>query len=186
METINNQIQPSSNTLKVWEILETVCDPEIPVLSVVDLGIIRSVEIILPDAICLETVSSNPLETNATILVTITPTYTGCPAMDMIASEIKMALLAEGFENIQVNTTLSPAWTTDWMSEAGKEKLKSYGIAPPIGKQINQAYLEDLVVPCPRCNSTNTKLVSAFSSTPCKALFKCVDCLEPFDYFKCH
>lgn len=158
----------SYNDTAIWQILETVMDPEVPVLSVVDLGVIRAVEVVGPQ-----------------IIVTITPTYTGCPAMDMIAMQIRMALSAAGYEPL-VKTILSPAWTTDWMTEKGKQQLKAYGIAPPVGKTIDAAYLEDLVVPCPQCNSTHTVLVSQFGSTACKALFKCEECKEPFDYFKCH
>ena len=158
----------------VWAILETVNDPEIPVLSIVDLGIIREVEIV-------------PDETgNESIKVTITPTYSGCPAMDVISIQIKMALFANGFNKHIIQQALSPAWTTDWITENGKQQLKAYGIAPPVGKSFDNAYLEDLVIECPQCNSTNTALVSAFGSTACKALFKCNDCKEPFDYFKCH
>jgi len=152
----------------IWQILETVMDPEVPVLSVVDLGVIRAVAV-----------------EGKQVKVTITPTYTGCPAMDMIAMQIKMALIAAGYEPI-IKTILSPAWTTDWMTEKGKQQLQAYGIAPPVGKSIDAAYLEDLVVPCPQCQSTHTVLVSQFGSTACKALFKCEECKEPFDYFKCH
>ncbi|BDQ13002.1 1,2-phenylacetyl-CoA epoxidase subunit PaaD [Sediminibacterium sp. TEGAF015] len=152
----------------IWSILETVMDPEVPVLSVVDLGVIRAVA-----------------KDGQQITVTITPTYTGCPAMDMIAMQIRMALMAAGYEPT-IKTILSPAWTTDWMTEKGKQQLKAYGIAPPIGKSIDAAYLEELVVPCPQCQSTHTVLISQFGSTACKALFKCEECKEPFDYFKCH
>lgn len=152
----------------IWSILETVMDPEVPVLSVVDLGVIRAIA-----------------KDGQQITVTITPTYTGCPAMDMIAMQIRMALMAAGYEPI-IKTILSPAWTTDWMTEKGKQQLKAYGIAPPLGKSIDAAYLEELVVPCPQCQSTHTVLISQFGSTACKALFKCEECKEPFDYFKCH
>lgn len=152
----------------IWSILETVMDPEVPVLSVVDLGVIRAIA-----------------KDGQQITVTITPTYTGCPAMDMIAMQIRMALMAAGYEPI-IKTILSPAWTTDWMTEKGKQQLKAYGIAPPVGKSIDAAYLEELVVPCPQCQSTHTVLISQFGSTACKALFKCEECKEPFDYFKCH
>ena len=162
-------VNTSANTnTAIWPILETVMDPEVPVLSVVDLGVIRAVTV-----------------DDKQVTVTITPTYTGCPAMDMIAMQIRMALMAAGYEPI-IKTILSPAWTTDWMTEKGKQQLKAYGIAPPVGKSIDAAYLEDLVVPCPQCQSTHTVLVSQFGSTACKALFKCEECKEPFDYFKCH
>ncbi len=155
----------------IWNILETVCDPEIPVLSIIDLGIIRGVAF---------NESSNMVE------LTITPTYTGCPAMDMIGAQIRMALAEAGFHQVNIQQILSPAWTTDWMSEDGKQKLQAYGIAPPVATNFNQVYLEDLEIACPNCGATNTKLVSEFGSTACKALFQCKDCLEPFDYFKCH
>lgn len=165
MEKINGNI----TTSEIWKLMEEVYDPEIPVLSVVDLGIVRDIK-----------VNQNVIE------VFITPTYSGCPAMDVIAMNIRMALLQNGFEKIKITQQLSPAWTTDWMTESGKEKLRVYGIAPPIGKSFDKIYLEDLKVECPVCHSTNTKLISEFGSTACKALFQCNDCLEPFDYFKCH
>ncbi len=161
---VNNTIAINA----IWKILETVKDPEVPVLSVVDLGVIR--------AVALE---------EQQVTVTITPTYTGCPAMDMISMHIKMALNDAGYQTT-IQTVLSPAWTTDWITENGKQQLKAYGIAPPVGKSFDQTYLEDLIVPCPQCNSTHTVLVSQFGSTACKALYKCEECKEPFDYFKCH
>jgi len=150
---------------KIWSILETVTDPEVPVLTVTDLGIIRDVKI-----------------NDEEIEVVITPTYTGCPAMDMIAANIKMELLSNGYSKIKITSVLSPAWTTDWMSEEGKRKLKQYGIAPP-DKRFS---IPKDGVECPQCHSSNTKLVSEFGSTACKALYQCNDCKEPFDYFKCH
>lgn len=165
MKTITNHIE----TKEIWELLQSVFDPEIPVLSVVDLGVVRDI-----------VVQDNAVE------VIITPTYSGCPAMDMISMNIKMELLSHGYRNVKINQMLSPAWTTDWMSENGKRKLKEYGIAPPIGKSFEKKYLEQLKVECPHCGSTNTKLISEFGSTSCKALFQCDDCREPFDYFKCH
>ncbi|HUS00341.1 MAG TPA: 1,2-phenylacetyl-CoA epoxidase subunit PaaD [Chitinophagaceae bacterium] len=166
---------------KVWQVLEQISDPEIPVLSIIDLGIVRDVKVSpmggdLP-------VGQAGLEG---VEVFITPTYSGCPAMDMIAINIRMELLHHGFENVKISQQLSPAWTTDWMTETGKEKLKSYGIAPPVGKVIDQQFLENMKVECPQCHSKNTKLLSEFGSTACKALFRCQDCKEPFDYFKCH
>ena len=146
---VNNSIATNA----IWKILETVKDPEVPVLSVVDLGVIRAVAV-----------------EEQQVTVTITPTYTGCPAMDMISMHIKMALNAEGYQTI-IQTVLSPAWTTDWMTENGKQQLKAYGIAPPMGKSFDQAYLDNLIVPCPQCNSTHTVLVSQFGSTACKALY---------------
>ncbi len=172
---------------KVWDILITVCDPEIPVLSVVDLGIIRNV-----------LVSSVPadvqMKPELKIEVIITPTYSGCPAMDVISINIKMALLQNDFKNVKIVQQLSPAWTTDWMNESGKQKLKSYGIAAPqisadtaLFDRINRIFLDDeIIVRCPQCNSANTKILSQFGSTACKALYQCNECKEPFDYFKCH
>lgn len=140
-------------------------DPEVPVLSVLDLGIVRNVSM------------NNAGEPE----ITITPTYSGCPAMDMIAMNIKMELLQKGYKNIIIKSILSPAWTTDWMTEEGKQKLKEYGIAPP-GK-LSDA---ETNVICPQCHSADTKLLSQFGSTSCKALYQCNDCKEPFDHFKCH
>lgn len=146
----------------IYDILENVTDPEIPVISVRDLGIIRDV-----------------LITNDFVEVIITPTYSGCPAMLEIEKNIHNALKKEGIKHFKISTVLSPAWTTDWMTEKGKQRLKEYGIAPP-----NPTAPEN--IECPQCGSKNTELVSEFGSTACKSLFKCKDCLEPFDYFKCH
>ena len=177
----NNFVDNSSSAnmvvKKIWSLLEEVGDPEIPVLSIVDLGIVRDVVI---------SSSSNGKFEGA---VVITPTYSGCPAMDAITIDIRLKLIENGFKNIKVNTILSPAWTTEWMSEKGKEKLKAYGIAPPNPKQIacdTKLFAESEAIQCPLCNSYSTKLVSQFGSTPCKALYKCQHCKEPFDYFKCH
>jgi ring-1,2-phenylacetyl-CoA epoxidase subunit PaaD len=156
---------------KIWQILETVTDPEVPVLTVLDLGIVRGIKI------------DNSPSGDGGIEIIITPTYTGCPAMDMIAMNIRLALIENGFSKIKITSVLSPAWTTDWMSEEGKRKLKEYGIAAPYTRSDETS---DLVIECPQCNSTNTKLISEFGSTACKALYKCNECLEPFDYFKCH
>ncbi len=137
-------------------VLATVMDPEIPVVSVVDLGIVRDV---------------------TDDCVTITPTYSGCPATEVILRSIREALDAAGFRKVQVETILSPPWTTDWISEAGHEALRNYGIAPPdIAKAAT----------CPQCGSTDTQEISRFGSTPCKAQWRCKTCLEPFDRFKCH
>jgi ring-1,2-phenylacetyl-CoA epoxidase subunit PaaD len=119
-------------------------------------------------------------------IIRITPTYSGCPATDLIAMQIRLALAEHGISHYCIQQVLSPAWTTDWMTEVAKEKLRQFGIAPPVGKTIDEVTLENTVVACPRCGSTNTKLVSAFSSTACKAFYECLDCLEPFDHFKCH
>ena len=161
---------------KIWSILSTVCDPEVPVLTIIDLGIVRDVKV----------TKDNEEEA---VEVVITPTYSGCPAMDVIRMNIRMALLQHDYKNVQITTVLSPAWTTDWMTEAGKEKLKAYGIAPPnIKQQVCNTHLfaEDEAVQCPHCNSYNTRRISEFGSTACKALYQCNDCQEPFDYFKCH
>lgn len=155
--------------LKIWKILEEVYDPEIPVLSVIDLGIVREVN-----------------AKGDSIEITITPTYSGCPAMDVISMNIRMAMIQNDFAKVQIRQQLSPAWTTDWMTDIGKQKLTSYGIAPPVPKTFDQEYLENMIVPCPLCHSGNTRLITEFGSTSCKALYQCNDCREPFDYFKCH
>ena len=164
----------------ILKILENVCDPEIPVLSVLDLGIVRDIKIRISN------IEQGIL--NDEIEILITPTYSGCPAMSVIATNIKFELLANGIKNIKVTEILSPAWTTDWMTEAGKQKLTAYGIAPPIAKaRIDKMLFQDSPsVLCPQCGSKNTELLSEFGSTACKSLMRCKDCLEPFDYFKCH
>ena len=165
---------------KVWSILEGINDPEVPVLSILDLGIVRNV--ILHQ-------NTPPAGGDGGIEIVITPTYSGCPAMDMITMNIRMALLENGFKNVKVSTVLSPAWTTDWMSEEGKRKLKEYGIAPPNPRQQvcnNDLFAPHEAVQCPHCNSYHTQRISEFGSTACKALYQCLDCKEPFDYFKCH
>lgn len=157
---------------RIWEILATVNDPEVPVLSIIDLGIVRDIKM-----------EDDHVE------IIITPTYSGCPAMDVISMNIKSALADEGFFKTTIRTVLSPAWTTDWMSEAGKQKLKEYGIAPPNAKQQvcnSRFFAANEAVQCPRCNSYHTSRISEFGSTACKALYQCNDCKEPFDYFKCH
>lgn len=159
---------------QVYTWLAQVSDPEVPVLTVLDMGVVRDVQLQHTDG-----------RTEATI--TITPTYSGCPAMNMISTNIRMALMSRGIAKVHFTEQLSPAWTTDWMSEEGKRKLKEYGIAPPQGKSSSAPGLfEEEHVPCPRCNSENTQLVSRFGPTSCKALYKCNDCKEPFEYFKCH
>jgi ring-1,2-phenylacetyl-CoA epoxidase subunit PaaD len=152
----------------IWKLLKQVPDPEVPVLSILDLGIVRDVKI-------------NSRESDKEINIVITPTYSGCPAMDMISMNIRLALMEYGYKNVMISYVLSPAWTTDWMSDEGKRKLKEYGIAPP--HRSNEPANE---IQCPHCNSTDTKLLSQFGSTACKALYQCNDCREPFDYFKCH
>ena len=161
-------------TKENWKILDKVTDPEIPALTIIDLGIVRDVKI------------DNTPSGVGGIEVVITPTYTGCPAMDMIAMNIKLALLENGYSKIKITSVLAPAWTTDWMTEDGKRKLKEYGIAPPQNESGRFNRPESFYVQCPQCNSTNTKLISEFGSTACKALYQCIDCKEPFDYFKCH
>lgn len=149
--------------------LETVPDPEIPVITVLDLGVVRSVEV-----------------DDKNVHIKLTPTYTGCPAMDMMAVDIKKAVDALGYET-KVSLVISPAWSTDWISSEGRKKLEAYGVAAPLEEQLDKRALLDgeRIVKCTHCQSTNTKMVSQFGSTACKALFKCDDCLEPFDYFKC-
>jgi len=175
--TVQNITAKEKVVSSIWHFLDEVCDPEIPVLSIIDLGIVR--DIVLS--------SSNNKEFEGTVV--ITPTYSGCPAMDVISMDIRMKLIENGYKNIKVNTILSPPWTTEWMSEKGKEKLKAYGIAPPNPKQIvcdTKLFAESEAIQCPLCNSYSTKLISQFGSTPCKALYQCQQCKEPFDYFKCH
>lgn len=157
---------------KLWELLASVADPEVPVLSILDLGIVREVRF---DGEMVE--------------IIITPTYTGCPAMDAISMDIKFMLIGNGYKNVKVTSILSPAWTTDWMTEEGRQKLKAYGIAPPnVQQQVcnTELFGRDEAVQCPQCNSYHTHLVSQFGSTACKSLYQCDDCKEPFDYFKCH
>lgn len=154
---------------KVWELISEVPDPEIPVLTLTDLGIVKDVEI-----------------NGAEVQVTITPTYIGCPAMQVFEDDIVAKLKEGGFDEVSVKTRLTPAWTTDWMTEEGKRKLKEYGIAPPEGSADKSILSgQERFVECPHCGSKQTKLVSQFGSTPCKSLHQCEDCKEPFDYFKC-
>jgi ring-1,2-phenylacetyl-CoA epoxidase subunit PaaD len=154
---------------RAWDVAASVVDPEIPVLSIADLGVLRDV-----------TVDDGRVE------VTITPTYSGCPAMNMITLEIELALEREGFRDSKVRTVLAPAWTTDWMSEEGRRKLREYGIAPPQTASSRRALFGVDHVVCPQCASTDTEVLSQFGSTACKALWRCKKCREPFDYFKCH
>ncbi len=149
--------------------MEAVSDPEIPVLSVLDLGIVRSAT-----------------EENGVVHVKITSTYSGCPATDVIGSDIKKALENAGY-TVSIESVLEPAWTTDWISNEGRRKLKEYGIAAPLEESADKAVLlqNARLVPCPQCGSKNTHMISQFGSTACKALFKCDNCQEPFDYFKC-
>lgn len=158
---------------KIWQLLADVPDPEIPVLSVLDLGIVRAVDFD---------------EKSQKTVVTITPTYSGCPAMSAIEINIRAALEGAGFLKSEVKSQLAPAWTTDWLSASGRSKLLAYGIAPPVGSSADKRALFEAErhVGCPLCGSENTELVSQFGSTSCKALWRCRDCREPFDYFKCH
>lgn len=163
----------SEELQRIRSILEHIPDPEIPVLSVTDLGIIRDIQV---------DVSSQLVK------IDVTPTYSGCPAMDAIMVHIRYALLTAGYKNVILNKVLSPAWTTDWMSEAAKQKLEAYGIAPPrtvAGKDF-ELFGREAAVQCPLCRSYNTTRISEFGSTACKALYRCNDCSEPFDVFKCH
>src|SRR5690554_444959 len=150
-------------------VLETVPDPEIPVISVLDLGVIREA-----------------IEKDEVIYIKLTPTYSGCPAMDVIADDLRTAFSNIG-KKAEVELILSPAWSTDWISEEGLQKMEEYGIARPLSEShdIDVLLNNKKLVKCPQCGSTQTHLVSQFGSTPCKTLFKCDDCHEPFDYFKC-
>ncbi len=173
---MNTAARPDLAIVRRW--LAQVPDPEIPVISLTDLGIIRDVE-----------------WQDDTLVVTVTPTYSGCPATSVINLDIEAALRARGIEKLRLERRLSPPWTTDWISAEGREKLRAYGIAPPVdgtaadgrlaGRVARLAGTSNLVIACPRCGSTKTEKVSQFGSTPCKASYRCTDCLEPFDYFKC-
>lgn len=163
-----------TETEKIASLLEGIPDPEVPVLTITDLGIVRDITITSPEK---------------SVVITITPTYSGCPAMDTIAINIRTLLLKHGYRDVIITKTLFPAWTTDWISERAKQKLKAYGIAPPGKLQLRDAdilFAGPARVQCPQCNSGNTTLISEFGSTPCKALYRCNDCGEPFDHFKCH
>jgi ring-1,2-phenylacetyl-CoA epoxidase subunit PaaD len=161
----------SREAAAIYPYLEQVKDPEVPVLSILDLGIVRDVQV----------------NADNDLTVTITPTYSGCPAMDVIGMNIRMALAGRGFRRVNVELQLKPAWTTDWMTETGKEKLKACGIAPPQRLAKNGlALFDEDAIPCPHCNSNSTELVSNFGATSCKSLYKCSTCSEPFEHFKCH
>jgi ring-1,2-phenylacetyl-CoA epoxidase subunit PaaD len=163
---------------QIWDWLAEIPDPEIPVISLTDLGIVRDVA-----------------WEDDTLVVTVTPTYSGCPATGIINLDIETALRAKGVEKIRLQRRLSPPWTTDWISKEGREKLLGYGIVPPVdgtaadgrlaGRIARLAGGSGLTIACPRCGSTQTERVSQFGSTPCKASYRCRECLEPFDYFKC-
>ena len=156
---------------KIFSLLATIPDPEIPVITIEDLGVLRDVEL-----------------TPGGCDVTITPTYSGCPAMQMIEDEIRTLLHANGIDIVNVKMTYSPAWTTDWISTEAKLKLKQYGISPPELASLDKRNIMNgsRHIQCPHCNSINTSMISQFGSTACKSLYRCNDCLEPFDYFKCH
>ncbi len=160
---------PHTDLSKVKEAIASITDPEIPVLSVYDLGVIHDVKI-----------------TGETVHIELMPTYSGCPAMDTIATDISLAL-AEIKYLTKINLILSPPWSTDRITDEGRKKLEEYGIATPLSESADKRALLDgeKIVKCPQCGSTSTGLISQFGSTACKALFKCEDCLEPFDYFKC-
>lgn len=160
---------PTPSLAQARAVAASVCDPEVPVLTIDDLGVLRGVRV-HDDA----------------IIVTITPTYSGCPAMDTIRDDLVLALTQAGFAEVCVDVVLAPAWTTDWMTDAGKRKLVEYGIAPPTGRAPAGPIRISLGVKCPRCGSLQTRELSHFGSTSCKALYECRDCLEPFDHFKVH
>ncbi len=169
--------RPSAEEILDW--LGNVPDPEIPVISVTDLGIVREVR-----------------WDGDTLVVAVTPTYSGCPATAVIDMEIEAYLRGRGIETLRLERRLSPPWTTDWVTGAGREKLRAYGIAPPVDGTASAGPMaaraarlsgrSNLTIPCPRCGSGDTRKVSQFGSTPCKAAYVCNACLEPFDYFKCH
>jgi len=155
---------------EVWRLLAAVPDPEIPILSVIELGVVRYVRD----------------EQERGIAVGVSPTYTGCPATEVIQASIKARLHEAGYAAVRVDSVLSPPWTSDWLSESAREKLREYGIAPP-AESVNspRRLFGEPAVQCPRCSSAQTQRVSEFASTPCKALYRCTGCLEPFEYFKC-
>lgn len=155
---------------EILHILQQIPDPEIPVISIVELGVIRDIK-----------------ADGKKVEVTLTPTYSGCPAMKQMEDDVVKALKENGFEEVTVKITYTPAWSTDWLTEEAKIKLKKYGIAPPEESTSDKSFLtgKHKNITCPRCGSTHTRLISQFGSTACKALYQCEDCLEPFDYFKC-
>lgn len=153
------------DSAELYALLSSVCDPEIPVLTLQDLGVLRDISIV-----------------DGEVNVSITPTYAGCPAIEAMRSDIKSTLAEAGYKKVNVEQSLSPAWTTDWMSEAGRYKLRAYGIAPPAATSCGRI---TGTIECPQCTSSEVKMISEFGSTACKALYQCQDCKEPFDYFKC-
>ncbi|AGF73726.1 1,2-phenylacetyl-CoA epoxidase subunit PaaD [Corynebacterium halotolerans] len=176
-DTSPHPLRPADpGAAQIWDLAATVPDPEIPVISIADLGILRDARI-----------------EDGTPVVTITPTYSGCPAMDRITSDVREALTAAGHDDARVELVLQPAWSTDWITEKGRDELREYGIAPPAHSTagtsqgpVRLTLLRPEPVACPRCSSTNTRKLSHFGSTSCKSLYSCQDCLEPFDYFKVH
>lgn len=152
---------------QIWHCLQQISDPELPVLSITDLGMIRQVE-----------------SDGAGWRITFTPTYSGCPATEFLLNAIEQTLNAAGFSPVTVTLCLSPAWTSDWLNSAARQRLQEYGVAPPQGKSCEKPLLHG-PVKCPRCRSTQTEKISEFGSTACKALYRCLACREPFDYFKC-
>ncbi|WP_104126503.1 1,2-phenylacetyl-CoA epoxidase subunit PaaD [Cryobacterium sp. Y57] len=172
-EAISRPRPIDAASLAAWTIAAQVVDPEIPILTIADLGVLRSVRV-----------------TSDAVAVTLTPTYSGCPAMDAMRDDVLAVLASAGYENVSVRLVLSPAWTTDWMSEIGKNKLREYGIAAPTGHATVRGsgpagpIRLKMAVKCPRCSSLNTRELAHFGSTSCKSLYECRDCLEPFDYFK--
>lgn len=154
--------------VRAWRILAGVADPEIPVLSILDLGIVRGVE---------------ESDDSRSVVVTLTPTYSGCPATEVITADVRAALVAS-YDDVEVRIQRSPAWTTDWLSERGRAKLEGFGIAPPNGRALLPVLTPDQPAACPHCGATDLEELSGFGSTPCKALWRCRDCREPFDYFK--
>ena len=185
MSAVASSAPIERETILAW--LGEVMDPEVPVVSVIDLGIVRDVEWVAGEELGSE---------QAALRVTVTPTYSACPATEVIAQSIRSTLQAHGIAQVEVRTQLSPAWTTDWMSAKGRQALRAYGIAPPVLRapdggnsqaiDISALLSPRVAVPCPQCASKNTRLLSQFGSTACKALYQCKDCLEPFDYFKPH
>ena len=161
---------PVIDKKQLLELLSAISDPEIPVITIADLGILREVKFV--DDQCI---------------VVITPTYSGCPAMKVIEDDIKTKLKEVGIENVKVELVYSPAWTTDWITDEAKEKLRAYGIAPPEHTSVDKAALtgKPRHLKCPQCRFENIEMISQFGSTACKALYRCLDCKEPFDYFKC-
>lgn len=166
-----NLLNTPNDTDRIWELMHSIPDPEIPVISITDLGIVREIE-----------------KEDDLIRIKITPTYSGCPAMYAIEQDIKKVLKENGYDQIDIKMVYQPVWTTDWINDAAKERLRAYGIAPPEKSTSDKSVLvgESAKIVCPRCGSRATTLISQFGSTACKALYKCEDCLEPFDYFKCH